>query len=69
MLEYIHIYHQHKNESGPCDKKYAEIYFEGHSTLRKQNKISTCITLPETQIQIKQNLSQHTQWHNPTQAK
>jgi hypothetical protein len=53
MLEYIHIYHQHKNDSAPYDKKYAEIYFEGFRTLRKQNKISTCIMLPETQIQIK----------------
>jgi hypothetical protein len=69
MLEYIHIYHQHKNDSAPCDKKYSEIYFEGYILFRKQNKISTCIMLPETQVQIKQNLSQHPRGHIPTPAK
>lgn len=33
MLEYIHIYHQQKNDNAPHDKKYAEIYFEGLHTL------------------------------------
>jgi len=42
---------------------------KGSTLFRKQNKISTCITLPETQIQIKQNFSQHLQGHNHTQAK
>jgi len=49
--------------------KNMQIYILKVSTLfRKQNKISTCIMLPETQIQIKQNLSQHPQGYNPTQA-
>ena len=42
---------------------------KGSTLCRKQNKIITCIMLPETQIEIKRNLLQHPQGHNPTQAK